>query len=170
MSGISLALQSRPRWTVRIFIYSRATGLGALYGPLIILMPLASVHCTDLQLFSCRWSRCTVRTFNYSHAAGLCTLYGHSIILMPLASVHFTDLQLFSCRWSRCTVQNFNFHAAGLGALYGPFIFLMPLASVQLTDVNELRVAANQNSPWSGQYLKFKLRRHRRNNIKKRKT
>ena len=38
----------QPRYTVRTFDFLQATGLSALYGPLIFYKPPASVHCTDL--------------------------------------------------------------------------------------------------------------------------
>jgi len=43
-----LTLQYRHRCTVRTFNFLRTAGIGALYGPSISYVLLASVHCTDL--------------------------------------------------------------------------------------------------------------------------
>ena len=98
----------------------------------------ASVHRTDLYIFTCCRPRYTVRTFTSSHAAGLGTTYGPSVFrrcrprytvrtfsLQTLpASVHRTDLHVFRSFRPRYTVRSFtSSHAAGLGTTYGPSVF-----------------------------------------------
>jgi hypothetical protein len=88
-----------------LFCLAHQVGLGALYGPFLLHIHSASVHCTDLFFFTYTLPRYTVRTF---------FLHIHS------ASVHCTDL--------------FSSHTLCLGALYGPFFLHIHSASVHCTD------------------------------------